>query len=295
MLVERRGGRVRAERRLAGQQLVDDTAEGVHVRRGIGRAAESPLGGQVQTRADDVPGRRQRRRGIVDELGDAEVPDLHRPVGVQHQVAGLDVAVDDALPVRRGQTGGGLARDVGDLLGVDRLLGLQQVPEAPALDQFHHQVEAVLPGTEVEHRHQVGVAQTRGRLRLQAEARGRRGVGLVAQQQLHRHGPPQDFVRGAPHLTHTATADGGYQPVPPSNQHLCTPISNCGRLRLPRRRPRRAHRLGGQRQGARHDQDIRPPERRSPGRSKERPIRPTGVPDRPVLTRWRASRTSRWQ
>ena len=105
---------------------------------------------------------------------------------------------------------------------MDPLLGGQQVAEALPLDQLHHQEEPVLPGPEVEHGHQVRVAQPGGGLRLQPEAGGRRGIRLVPQQQLHGNGASQHLVRGAPHLAHAATTDGGYQSVPTSYQHLYT-------------------------------------------------------------------------
>ncbi len=222
MLVQRRGRRVGAERGLPEQQLIDDAAQGVHVGGRVGGPPQRPLGGQVEAGADDVTGRRQRGRGIVDELGDPEVADLHRTVRVQHQVARLDVAVDDALAVRRGKAGGRLSGDPGDQFRADALLGGQQVAEALPLDQLHHQEEPVLPGAEVEHGHQMRMAQPGGGLGLQPEAGGRRGVRLVPQQELHGHGPSQDLVRGAPHLAHAATPDGGYQSVPTSYQHLYT-------------------------------------------------------------------------
>src|SRR3712207_8221435 len=40
------------------------------------------------------------RAGVVGGLGDAEVGDLDDVLGVAQQVAGLDVAVDDAVAVR---------------------------------------------------------------------------------------------------------------------------------------------------------------------------------------------------
>lgn len=253
MLVQGRGRGVRAERRLAEQQLVDDAAEGVHVRGGTGGVAEGPFRCEVEARADDVPRRGEGGRGVVDELGDAEVADLDGALGVQHEVPRLDVPVDDALPMGRRQPGGRLAGDPGDLFRTQPLLRQEQVGEAPALDEFHDQEEPVLPGPEVEDGHQMRMTQPGGGLGLQPEPRGRRLVGVFAQQQLHGDGPAEDLVRGPPDLTHSATADGGYQSVPPSNQHLCTPISNSSRvsnssgrvpLRLPRRRPRRERGTG---------------------------------------------------
>ncbi len=77
------------------QQLIDDAAQGVHVGGRVGGTSQGALGGQVEAGADDVTRRRQRGGGIVDELGDPEVADLHRTVRVQHEVARLDVAVND--------------------------------------------------------------------------------------------------------------------------------------------------------------------------------------------------------
>jgi hypothetical protein len=45
----------------------------------------------------------------------AEVEDLHLPGVAHHDVAGLDVAVDDALGVRRLERLGDLLRDADDL------------------------------------------------------------------------------------------------------------------------------------------------------------------------------------
>ena len=45
-------------------------------------------------------------------LGQAEVEDLHPPVGGEEQVLGLEVAVDDALGVRGGEAASHLGRDL---------------------------------------------------------------------------------------------------------------------------------------------------------------------------------------
>ena len=53
------------------------------------------------------------------ELGQAEVEDLHQPVGGDEQVLGLEIAVHDAAAVRRRQA-------AGDLLGVGQRLAQRQ-------------------------------------------------------------------------------------------------------------------------------------------------------------------------
>ena len=60
------------------------------------------LGRHVERRSDDES--RLREVGIVDQAGQAEVGDLYptRPI-LQHDVARLDVAVDEPCRVRSGQ------------------------------------------------------------------------------------------------------------------------------------------------------------------------------------------------
>jgi hypothetical protein len=53
-----------------------------------------------------------RRRGV--ELCDAEVEQLDRGAREHHHVVGLEIAVDDAVLVRRLQRVGDLARDADD-------------------------------------------------------------------------------------------------------------------------------------------------------------------------------------
>ena len=103
---------------LARHHLVEHAAEREDVAAGVGVAALELLGRHVLERPEDralrvvsgcapLESRRQarrcrtarlRRRG--GELREAEVEQLHARLR-QHDVAGLEVAVDDALPVRR--------------------------------------------------------------------------------------------------------------------------------------------------------------------------------------------------
>ena len=70
------------------------------------------LGGHVERRAGDEPGARQLH--VLGGAGEAEVGQLHAvDRGFQEDVAGLDVAVDEAAGVRRGEPGRGLHPEPG--------------------------------------------------------------------------------------------------------------------------------------------------------------------------------------
>src|ERR671933_719251 len=84
-----------AEGRLARQHLVEDDAQGVDVRALVEGVARGLLGRDVARRAvGDL-----RRVGLLgpDQLDDAEVCDLDAVAGRDHDVRGLEVAVDDPL------------------------------------------------------------------------------------------------------------------------------------------------------------------------------------------------------
>ena len=86
--------------------------------------------------------------------GDAEVEDLDevRLAGAlgQNDVLGLEVAVDDALPVRLVERAADLGQDLEHALRLHRPL-LQRIRETLPLDKLHRDVERAVVGlTEVE-------------------------------------------------------------------------------------------------------------------------------------------------
>lgn len=94
--------------------------------------------------ADDALRLRHRGRGIVDRAGDAEVHDLDHALLGNHDVAGLDVAVDDAHAVRVFER---VEHAHHHLLGValaQRAIHLEDVTQGLALDVLHHQIRQML-------------------------------------------------------------------------------------------------------------------------------------------------------
>ena len=87
----------------------------------------------------------------------------------QHDVAGLDVAVDDAVLVRERQALGDLQRDVHRLRRGHRALAHARA-QLGALQQLHRHVGEVVLLAEIEDGDDVGVRELAGGLRLQHEA-----------------------------------------------------------------------------------------------------------------------------
>ena len=120
------GGRA-CERAAAGEHLVEHGAAGEDVGARVRCLPAHLLGSHVADRSQDGAGGRVveggRRvpqalaAGWGGELGEAEVEDLHPAVVRHEEVLGLQVAVDDALVVRRGETGRDLGAEVQRLAG----------------------------------------------------------------------------------------------------------------------------------------------------------------------------------
>ena len=93
--------RLAAERRPAGQQLVEDRPQAVDVGGGGQRPfrAGGLLGGHVAGRADDGARAASGSLSPLDALGQAEVGDVRLALGVEQDVGRLEVAVQDAALV----------------------------------------------------------------------------------------------------------------------------------------------------------------------------------------------------
>ena len=202
------------ERRPAGEELVEQAARGVDVRARVHGLAAGLLGGEVLRGADDRRGL-GHRVGVAHRPGDAEVHDLDVAARRQHDVAGLDVAVDDprtvAVVQRREHARGDLQRPLGE----DLATLAQDVAQRPAGDELHDDVglgdagpvgggllAGVVDGDDR------GVVERRRGLRLAAEpGLERRVAGEVGAQPLDRDDAAEPRVVALAHLGHAAAAE----------------------------------------------------------------------------------------
>ncbi len=175
------------------------------------------LGGHVLRRPQNLG----RLFGIRTPRGlrDPEVEHLHEIVAAidrrQHDVVGLEIAVDDPALVRGEQGARHLLDDAQDLrrgqgTGADQPLGQELT-----FDELHHQKGPTAFGhVEVDDLDDVRVAQRRGDLRLLAEARLRvRVVEVGPVQKLHSELPGQAGVVGRMDLAASTLSDWAHDPV----------------------------------------------------------------------------------
>ena len=109
------------------------------------RAALLALGllrGHIGGRPDHQTGRGELR--VALERGDAEVGQLGRAVAGDHDVARLDVAMDDPGLVGRLQRAGDLGADLGHPPDRQRAVGPDQVGQGRRVDQLHHDEGAAM-------------------------------------------------------------------------------------------------------------------------------------------------------
>ncbi len=146
---------VAGERLRAGEHLEQDQAGGIHVAAGVGDAALDLLGGQVGDRAEE-----HARLGVgglvADGAGQPEVGDLHGAVVLaQDDVLGLDVAVDDAGPVRGAERLQDRGHDVEGRPRGERALCLHDLAQRLPGDVLHREEHVAVVVALVEDRHDV--------------------------------------------------------------------------------------------------------------------------------------------
>ncbi len=170
--------------------------DGVHPQRRFGRevgdgSEDRPLEGEPLARAAVADAQRAAaperdareaiRRGgdrRHRDLGQAEIDELGDVLRAleDHDVARLDVAVDDANRVRRRQRRGDLPADARGAIRRHRPAALDLVVERPPLDVLEHEeARPVLERAEVGRRRDVGVLHVRAGDGLALEARGELG------------------------------------------------------------------------------------------------------------------------
>ena len=174
------------QRPAAVQRLVQRDAEAELIGARVERLAAELLGRHVRRRADERAGLghgRRRRDGastalptsggsdrLLREPREPEVHDAHGAVAPDHDVLGLEVAVDDAGRVRRRQPAPGGDEHVQDLAPASRLRAQPRV-DGLAFDELHRDVDAIVDGARVVDGDDVRVRQARDRARLAQQAR----------------------------------------------------------------------------------------------------------------------------
>jgi hypothetical protein len=197
------------ERDLPREHLERHAADRVEVGPGADVLRHRLLGRHVGRGADGGPGRGEERAGLhlVRRLRDPEVGDLHAPVRRDHQVLGLEVAVDDPVLLGEREPGEQPLEHAADLR--ERQVPDER-PQRAALDVLHRDVGRPVVLEVVVHGDDVRVAQGAGDARLAQEPLRERGVRRVERRELlerdeaveiglageidHRHATPPDLT-----------------------------------------------------------------------------------------------------
>jgi len=152
-----------------------------------------------------------------ERLGEAEVEDLDPAIGVDHDVGGFEVTVDDPALVGGCQRLGDLQRDLQGLIQGDRAVG-DSLVEALTVHQLHDEHVPAVDLFETEKGGDVGVVERGEDLGFALET----GVAFIVSDE----GPGQDLdghlavetgVVRSPHLAHPALSELGENGVLPES------------------------------------------------------------------------------
>ena len=193
----------------ARDDLEEHRAERVEVGAAIEiRVPDGLFGAHVGGRADHEPGLRVARTA-VEALGDAEVHQQRSPrTGVEHDVVGLDVAVDEPGFVRVLQRGKDSERQRHGARDGHRPLALEHRGERFAVHEGHRVVHEALSLADKMDGQDVGMVERGNRASLLAEPRQRAlGPDEVGPQHLDREPPAELQVQHLVDLREPAGAD----------------------------------------------------------------------------------------
>jgi hypothetical protein len=198
--LQRRGGRAARTRQGRGASRIARRLR--RVRRGVRR--QRPQRRRGQRRQAGLRRHHQPAAEVIAQLGQPEVEQLGGALLGEHDIGGLEVAVEHALPVRGAEAAGELQRDVEDLLPGQRQLELVQALPA---HELRGQVRPPPGPADAVDRQDVGVVQPGDGAGLDEEALARGLVRADRGQELHRHRAPEQGVARLEDLAHGAATE----------------------------------------------------------------------------------------
>ena len=144
------------------------------------------------------------------KTGETKVEHFHLTIRGKENVGRLQVAVDDAFLVRRGQAVGNGGSDLHRLAPRQRS-AFEPRAECLSVEQFHDRVDPLVGATNIVNGQDVGMRERRNRPSLTLEALAR--VGTCRRPVAHyldRDIALEPRVVGSIHLAHPARADRGH-------------------------------------------------------------------------------------
>ena len=190
------------ERTLAGQQLVQHDPGRVDIGASVRHLPHELFRGHVGRRTEH---RADLRHAAHFEARNAEVGDLHPPVQGHHDVGGLDIAVHDTAVVTELQPGEQIIHDPLDVRHREPLVIVQGDLQRRSIDEFHDDVGDISGFAVVVDRHDVGMREPSGRLRLAPEPRDLlNGLGVGVGGQVDRLDRDTAGDRRIPAIVHRA-------------------------------------------------------------------------------------------
>jgi hypothetical protein len=144
--------------------------------------------------------------GFRECLGDAEVSD-HRGAGGEQHVVRLDVAMQDAIRVCKGERARDFAEEAHGVAYRNCLSLLQPLAQGLALNVRHREKRQPCRFSRGEERDDVRVLQARGDGNLATEAIHRDMPGSLRRKHFHHHGPTQRDIFGNEDAGHSTAAE----------------------------------------------------------------------------------------
>ena len=143
----------------------------------------------------------------AENLGDAEVGNLHPALFVEQDILRLDVPVHDALVVRVLQRLADLRHDGQSFLR-RHPPAPEQLPQGQAIHELHQQIIAPLHLAKIIHRDNLRVIEPGQGARLALEPLGELGITLLfRRQELQRHQPIQPRLARLINRAHAAATE----------------------------------------------------------------------------------------